>query len=129
MRCCSARSSAPGGLHSPDPISAPREYWIQNRVPYPVAHRDERYHAKELALGVEVDGKSRAYLGSILTAAGGYAKDEFEGRTIQVDYDTDLGVFRWEAPEDVEVSEAYWFSWKAFRPNTRIWGEKKNAGN
>ena len=105
-----------------------KAYWLEDRIPYPVDHRDERYHAKELALGVEVDGRSRVYLGSILTRAGGVASEEFAGRTIQVDYDTDLGMFRWEAPEGVRVSEAYWFSWKAFRPDTEIWGDKGDTG-
>lgn len=102
-------------------LSPYRMYWMEDRIPYPVAHRDERYHAKELVLGVEVGGRSRAYLGSIVTAAGGVASDEFAGRPIQVDYDTDLGMFRWEAPDDVVVSESYWFAWKAFHPDTEVW--------
>jgi hypothetical protein len=96
-------------------------YMVENGTRYPVKARDERFHAKELVLGVMVDGKARAYLGSVLTREGGWAEDVFQGRKIQIDYSTDLSVFRWEAPDDVEVTEAYWFAWKAFHPDTEIW--------
>lgn len=96
-------------------------YWIEDRIPYAVAAKDERFHAKELVLGVVAAGKARAYLGSLLTAAGGKVSDEFQGRPIRIRYDSDLSLFAWEVPGDVEVTEAYWFSWKAFHPDTEIW--------
>lgn len=96
-------------------------YWVRNEIPFPVAAKDERFHAKELVVGVVVDGKARAYLGSILTAAGGRAVDDFRGKRIQIDYDTNLAAFAWEVPAGVEVTEAYWFAWKAFQPDTGIW--------
>ena len=30
-------------------------------------------------------------------------------------------MFEWEAPDGVEVTESYWFAWKAFHPETEIW--------
>jgi hypothetical protein len=102
-------------------------YLVENAVRYPVKARDERFHAKELVLGVVVGGKALAYLGSVLTREGGWAEDVFQGRKVQIDYSTELSVFRWEAPEDVEVSEAYWFAWKAFHPDTDVWKAKSAA--
>jgi hypothetical protein len=96
-------------------------YLVENDVRYPVKARDDRFHAKELVLGLVAGGKARAYLGSALTREGGWAEDVFQGRKIQIDYSTELSVFRWEVPEDVEVSEAYWFAWKAFHPDTEVW--------
>ncbi|UCE86503.1 MAG: DUF3179 domain-containing protein [Deltaproteobacteria bacterium] len=96
-------------------------YWLENRIPYRVAAKDERFHAKELVLGVVVGGRARAYLGSLLTAAGGSARDAFQNEELRIRYDTNLGVFDWEAPDDVEVTESYWFAWKAFHPDTEIW--------
>lgn len=98
-----------------------QEYWVRDEIPFPVKAEDRRYHAKELVVGVEVDGKARAYLGSILTAMGGVIEDEFQGRTIRIAYDTNLGLFSWAVPDDVRVTEAYWFGWKAFNPDTEIW--------
>ena len=102
-------------------------YMVENVVRYPVKARDDRFHAKELVLGVVVDGEARAYLGSVLTREGGWVEDRFHGRRIQIDYSTDLSVFRWEAPEDVEVTEAYWFAWKAFHPDTQVWKVDERA--
>ena len=39
-------------------------------------------------LGVLRDGKARAYLGSLVTAAGGVVDDEFDGRKIHLEYST-----------------------------------------
>jgi hypothetical protein len=104
-----------------------KAYWLRDEIPFPVAAEDRRYHAKELVVGVVVAGKARAYLGSILTKAGGRAEDELQGKRIQVVYDTNLGAFSWEAPEDVEVTEAYWFAWKAFHPDTEVWKPSEPA--
>lgn len=96
-------------------------YWISETVPFPVEAKDDRYHPKEVVLGVEVKGVTRAYLGSVLTALGGRIVDEIAGHKIRIAYESEVGSFIWEAPEAVEVSDAYWFSWKAFHPETQIW--------
>jgi hypothetical protein len=102
-------------------------YWVSNRVPSRVDAQDARFHAKELVLGVQKNGKSRAYLGSLVTAAGGQLDDQFEGRKIHVTYSSRDGVFRYEAPPDVEPTEAYWFAWKAFHPDTEVWRDPGSA--
>ena len=98
-----------------------KAYWIEDRIPFPVAASDERFHAKELVLGVVAHGKARAYLGSLLTRAGGKIRDEFQGRELRILYNTDEATFTWEIPDDVAVTECYWFAWKAFHPDTEVW--------
>jgi hypothetical protein len=98
-----------------------KAYWLEDRIPFPVGAQDPRFHAKELVLGVEVDGKTRAYLGSLVTAAGLRVEDELEGRKIRIQYEPDAAVFVWDAPPDVAVTDAYWFAWKAFHPDTQVW--------
>ena len=51
------------------------------------------------------------------------ARDRFAGHPIAIEYTSDLGVFRWDIPPEVHVTESYWFAWKAFHPDTGIWGE------
>jgi hypothetical protein len=96
-------------------------YWVEDRIPYPVVSKDERFHAKELVLGVAIGDQARAYLGSLITEAGGSVRDEFQGKAIQIEYDSEHGVFAWQVPGGVEVTESYWFSWKAFHPKTEVW--------
>jgi hypothetical protein len=96
-------------------------YTELDRWHFPVEAGDRRFHAKELVVGVAVEGQSRAYLASLLTKNGGRAEDEIAGRKIVVVYESDRGVFEWQAPDDVDVTEAYWFAWKAFHPDTGIW--------
>lgn len=111
-------------------------YWVSEKVPFEVRARDDRYHPKEVVIGLEVDGATRAYLGSILTAEGGRIVDEFQGRKVRIAYDSDSSTFQWQVPEDVRVTDAYWFAWKAFHPETEIWHdrakdapEKKDRGS
>jgi hypothetical protein len=103
-------------------------YMVADRIPYPVNAQDRRFHAKELVVGVVVKGKARAYLDSLVTGAGGSVEDVFQGKRIQIRYDRETAVFNWEAPDDVELTEAYWFTWKAFHPETEIWREAKPKG-
>jgi hypothetical protein len=98
-------------------------YWTSEAVPLDVRASDARFHPKEVVLGVEHDGRARAYLGSILTLAGGRIVDEFAGRRLRIAYDGPAGTFVFEAPDDVVVRSAYWFAWKSLHPDTEIWGE------
>jgi hypothetical protein len=96
-------------------------YWLSNRIPSRVDAEDCRFHAKEVVLGVAKQGKARAYLGSLVTAAGGSLDDEFQGGKLHVAYSSRDAVFRYQIPDDVDVTEAYWFAWKAFHPDTEVW--------
>ena len=104
-----------------DRVSPYRAYWVDETLHLPLAARDDRYHPKELVLGVVAGGTARAYLGSQLTAAGGRIADEIAGHRIRIAYDSDTGVMQYEAPDEVQAIEAYWFAWKAFHPDTQLW--------
>ncbi len=117
----------PEPLHIDYRYSPFSTYWVSDKIPFPVDEIDPRYHPKEVVLGIQVEGLTRAYLGSILTAAGGRIVDDFRGRKIRIAYDTDSSTFSWDAPEDAMVTDAYWFSWKAFHPDTEIWNDQPRA--
>ncbi len=96
-------------------------YWDLDKALFPIAAEDRRFHFKDLVLGVIAGDTQRAYLGSLATAAGGRVEDEIAGHRIRIAYDSDSGTFSYEAPEAVEVIEAYWLAWKAFVPDTEVW--------
>lgn len=98
-------------------------YWTSADVPLAVVDRDDRFHPKEVVLGVASDGRSRAYLGSIVTRAGGRIVDDFGSKRIRVAYDGESGTFSYEAPEGITVESEYWFAWKSQHPETEIWRE------
>lgn len=112
----------------PYQLSPYQSYWVEDRVPFPVAAKDERFHAKELVLGVTVNGTARAYVGSVLTREGGSADDRIDGKRVRVSYESETGTFRWEVDEGVDVWEAYWFAWKAFHPKTEVWRADAPSG-
>jgi hypothetical protein len=98
------------------------KYMIEDQIPFPVAAKDERFHAKRLVLGVVAGGKARAYLDSRVMEAGGSVEDEFAGKKIHLEFRPGDAVFVYDIPEGVGVTEAYWFAWKAFHPDTELWG-------
>jgi len=110
-------------------LSPYASYWVEDATLYPVAAKDETYHAKELVLGVEVGDVTRAYLGSILTREGGRVDEKIDGKRVRVAYDTETGTFQYDVDEGVRVTEAYWLAWKAFHPKTEIWHAGANGGS
>jgi len=98
-------------------------YMVEDKIIFPVKARDDRFHAKELVLGVVVDDRPRAYLGSLVTRAGGKVEDELGGKKIGLVYSTEDGIYGYDVAEGVDVTEAYWFAWKAFHPDTEIWND------
>jgi hypothetical protein len=103
-------------------------YWVQDETIFPLAARDETYHAKELVVGVEVGNTERAYLGSILTRDGGRVDEKIDGKRVRIAYDSETGTFQYEVDEGVRVTEAYWLSWKAFHPKTEVWHAEPPSG-
>jgi len=121
------RHSGSRVLARPDPkkidyrYSPYSAYWVSEKIPFPVDEVDPTYHPKEVVVGLRAEGKSRAYLGSLMIEAGGRVVDDFEGRKVRIAYNKETATFSWEIPEDVAITEAYWFAWKAFRPKAEIW--------
>jgi hypothetical protein len=102
-------------------------YWASDKVPFPVDAVDSTYHPKELVLGLRAGDQARAYLGSVILGAGGRVVDEFAGQKVRLAYDTDSGTFTWQVPDGIEITESYWFAWKAFQPDTEIWQGLESA--
>ena len=59
--------------------------------------------------------------------AGGRVVNDFAGRKVRLAYDTNTATFSWHIPDDVEVTEAYCFAWKAFQPEAEIWQGLESA--
>lgn len=95
---------------------------------FPVSQTDNSYHSKEWVVGLEVNGKYKAYPFSELKKSGKIPiVDTFEGKTVRVHFDkknTTAWITDAEG-EKIPSIMAYWFAWYAFHPKTARFSTKK----
>lgn len=89
---------------------------------FPVTNTDNRLPTKALVLGVEIDGKYKAYPFRELDKAGPTVRDEFNGSELIISYHREHRSARLESPREGEVHSLtlYWFAWAAFHPETAV---------
>ncbi len=90
---------------------------------FDVAATSQRYHPKELVVGVESGGRYKAYPFSELAKAPVPLRDTVGGEVIEVRFDR---THRTAMVRDAEGSErfslvTYWFAWYAFHPETEVY--------
>ena len=89
---------------------------VNNRAP-------ETYHPKELVVGIEVDGKFKAYpFIELEKNAKSSFKDEINGKTFTINWDSNnRAVTIFDARDQAVASiQGFWFAWFAFHPETDI---------
>ncbi len=89
---------------------------------FPVAKRDPRYHPKERVLGLELDGKFKAYPFAELSQTNGEVRDKLAGRDILIRFDsTHRSARAFDATgKPLSAVTSFWFAWYAFHPETRV---------
>lgn len=90
---------------------------------FPVALASHRYHPKERVLGVELDGRFKAYPFAELSKQGGNVlRDEFQGRQLEIRFNAAARTGRIVAKtgDSVASVNAFWFAWYAFHPDTDV---------
>ena len=87
---------------------------------FPVNKSSELFSPKELILGVEVDGKFKAYPYSALQNGEGKITDEFNQATFTIQFDKKNQVAT-ILDNRISAVTMYWFAWYAFHPNTKIY--------
>lgn len=98
-------------------------YEKSSDVFFPVRNHDTRYHPKESVLGVEIDGRFKAYPFVELEKSDGQVRDRLGGRTVTVTYDRrhrTAGAVD-DDGNPLPVMVAYWFAWYAFHPDTAVY--------
>jgi hypothetical protein len=92
---------------------------------FEVQHRDDRFALKEWVLGVELDGRTKAYPFSVLARrvdAKGELVDNLGGKRLRVRYDAAHGTAEAFDAEGRPLPGlmAFWFAWVAFHPRTEV---------
>ncbi len=97
------------------------QYQSGSDLIFPVQRKksDCKIHSKALVLGVEADGRYRAYplqdLKKVLRV-----RDVLGSRTLEIVYDaaSDSAVASYDSGEQANGTILYWFAWEAFYPET-----------
>lgn len=103
-----------------------RGYARSGRVWFPVAHRDNRYHPKELVIGINVAGKSKVYPFAELAKHGSTLLDRFGGEQLRIEFDAANRtgrIFR-SSGQELPSIIAFWFAWIAFHPDSEVYRAK-----
>ncbi|HSH42193.1 MAG TPA: DUF3179 domain-containing (seleno)protein [Arenicellales bacterium] len=97
-------------------------YEDSERVWFPIANRDNRYHPKELVIGLEIESQAKAYPFAELSKHTTPFTDEVAGRRLTVHYDSSNRTGRVvdESGDEVPTVIGFWFAWAAFHPDTAV---------
>lgn len=99
-------------------------YSYTRRLYYKVTNKPpDGYHPKEQVMGLELEGKYKAYPFTELSEnTQSSFKDEFSGRFLTVHWDESArSAYITDADDEVVVSTiGYWFAWFTFHPQTEV---------
>jgi hypothetical protein len=93
-------------------------YYTDESVSFGATFSDDRLHPKAFVLGIEIDGKYKAYEREALKV--GTTKDIFAGQSIEIQKN-ESGVVEITADnEHIPHVDGFWFSWLAVHPETEL---------
>lgn len=98
-----------------DPYSG---YYTNNTVSFGATFNDDRLHPKAYVLGVEINGKFKAY--DIDALKVGETIDTFQGETITINKSSIDAVTMEVDGKDLPYVGGFWFSWLAVHPDTEL---------
>jgi len=98
-------------------------YYKSSRLMFGVKNRNKAYHPKEQVIGLEIDGKFKAYPFSELAKAKQPVMDKLNGVAIKVTFDkkSQTAVIRDRQGDKLPSVVGFWFAWFAFHPDTGIY--------
>ncbi len=105
--------------YAANPYSA---YERDRELYFPVRFKAQGYHPKERVLGVEIDGRFKAYPFSELAKTKGVVDDRIGEQAIRVRFDGEHDNARAEtaAGAPLPAVVGFWFAWYAFHPETEV---------
>lgn len=91
---------------------------------FEVENESSQYHPKETIIGLEINGKFKAYPFSELAKADKRKiKDSFQDQVLFIEYDKKNQSARIENEkgEELPALTTFWFAWYAFHPDTKVY--------
>ncbi len=99
-------------------------YEYSSSLYFSVNKRSALFHPKEMVLGVQVDGKFKAYpFSELKKSEGKVVTDVFQGETLTIVYDisNESAEILDDSDNPVLVIANFWFAWYAFHPETEVY--------
>ncbi len=99
------------------------DYATSDQIFFPLTSMDNRLALKQAVIGLELDGRFRAYpLATLAKLPAGQATDQFNGVDVFIDYlpDARTAYLSDAAGNALPTVTAYWFAWSALHPGTDI---------
>ncbi len=98
-------------------------YEKSGRLWFPVNFRAMGYHPKENIIGVEVNGKFKAYPFTELSKTSGEIKDSVNGKKLTIRFDSynQSGAVFDETGKEQRSITTFWFAWFAFHNETDVY--------
>lgn len=98
-------------------------YGRSGKLYFPVAETNDSYRRKALVMGLELDGKFKAYPFDELKKGPDLFTDEFQGHSFDVLFDARNRTARIldDTGTEIPTTIAFWFAWYAFHPDTDIY--------
>ena len=106
--------------YSVDPYEG---YYKAMRIMFPVGDVRRELPAKEMVLGIEIDGTAKAYPLSMFAQKADVFEDEIGENPIRIVLSEEgqiVDVLDHQA-RSIPVIFAYWFAWQAFHPQTMVY--------
>lgn len=97
------------------------DYYTSNQILFGATFNDKRLRPKEFVLGIQINGRYKAYQSLALKA--GETKDNFNGESIFIEKNAEGEVRMFKGINKVPLPYigAFWFSWSAVHPGTELY--------
>ena len=115
------------GYHRDYKLDPYEGYYRAQEIMFPVGNVRADLAAKEMVLGVEINGTAKAYPLPLLKRKTGTLKDKIGDNPVQVVLSEDGQVLRVldHQARTIPAIFAYWFAWQAFHPDTEVYVRAK----
>ena len=98
-------------------------YLESRSIFFPVSSQSDLYHPKENIIGVEINGKFKAYpFSELKRTEKDEIKDSFQNEDLVIKYDPESNTAEIldELGKPIPAVTSFWFAWFAFHPETEI---------
>ena len=102
-------------------------YAHSEQVMFPLRFKNQRFHPKEPVIGLELEGRFKAYPFTELARAETPLQDRIGERVVRVEFDAAhrSGRVLDQAGQEIPSVIAFWFAWYAFHPETEVFAAPK----